>query len=257
MEYDVHLEIFEGPLDLLLYLIKKNDLEIAEIPIAQITAEYLGCLDIMKELNLDIAGEFLVMASTLMQIKARMLLPVAENEEEEGGPNPLEELKSKLIEYQRFKEVAQVLSKKESEFSQVFYRSAPPFDKGDVTLNVSLFELINTFQKVLKGLPKEVKEIVYQEIPIEKKIREILDILETREHIAFIEILEKQTTRHSMVVCFLAILELIRLKQILVRQANAFSEIRIYRVENIQPAEIENPQAGKENLEGIDENGNS
>jgi len=102
MPYDIHLEIFEGPLDLLLYLIKKNDMEIADIPIAQITHEYVEYLEIMKELNLDIAGEFLVMAATLMQIKAKMLLPSQETAEEEG-PNPLAELKSKLMEYQKYR----------------------------------------------------------------------------------------------------------------------------------------------------------
>ena len=109
MNYDVHLELFEGPLDLLLYLIKKSDLEIAEIPIAQITSEYLEYIDLMKELNLDVAGEFLVMASTLMQIKARMLLP---SPEEEEGPDPAEELKARLLEYQKFKEAAKTLSER-------------------------------------------------------------------------------------------------------------------------------------------------
>ncbi|MHB9154162.1 MAG: segregation and condensation protein A, partial [Endomicrobiales bacterium] len=170
MAYDVHLDIFEGPLDLLLYLIKKDDLEIAEIPIAQITSEYLAYLDLMKELNLEVAGEFLVMASTLMQIKARMLLPSQETEEEEG-PDPLEELKARLLEYQKYKEVSQLLAHKENEFSQVYYRPAPVFQKDDFSLEVSLFDLMESFRDVLRELPKDVKEIVYKEIPIEEKIR--------------------------------------------------------------------------------------
>ena len=118
-DYRIQLEIFEGPLDLLLYLIRKNDLEIAEIPISQITTEYLECLQVMQELNLEIAGEFLVMAATLMQIKARMLLPSAE-EEKDDGPDPLEELKAKLAEYQRFKEVAHTLADREEFFAESF-----------------------------------------------------------------------------------------------------------------------------------------
>src|SRR3989339_713919 len=111
-EYGVQLDAFEGPLDLLLHLIKKSDLDIKNIPIAQITHDYLSYLDLMKELNLDIAGEFLVMASTLMQIKAKMLLPSGEGEEDEG-PDPLEDLKAKLLEYQRFKDVGLTLGEKE------------------------------------------------------------------------------------------------------------------------------------------------
>lgn len=237
MVYDVHLEIFEGPLDLLLYLIRKNDLEIAEIPIAQITSEYLSCLELMKELNLDVAGDFLVMASTLMQIKARMLLPSASSEEEDG-PDPLEELKAKLMEYQKFKEVAQVLQQKESETSLIYSRTVPVFEKGDYTLTASLFDLMQSFQSMLRELPTNVKEIVYKEIPIEQKIREILDMLDGREFVSFREILERQKTRHQLIVSFLAILELIRLKQIFARQSQLFDEIRVYRLRETQENEL-------------------
>jgi segregation and condensation protein A len=229
MTYDVHLENFEGPLDLLLYLIKKNDLEISEIPIAQITAEYLSCIDLMKELNLEIAGEFLVMASTLMQIKARMLLPRTENEQDEG-PNPLEELKAKLYEYQKFKEVAGMLSTRETEFSQVYYRPTPVFDKEDYVLDVSLFDLLESFRSMIQELPKEVKEVVYKEIPIEQKIREILDLLEGKQYLTFREVFQWETTRRGFIVSFLSMLELIRLKQIIARQSDIFEEIRIYRI---------------------------
>ncbi len=244
MTYDVHLEIFEGPLDLLLYLIRKNDLEIADIPIAGITAEYLACLDLMKELNLEIAGEFLVMASTLMQIKARMLLPSPETEQDDG-PDPLEELKAKLYEYQKFKEVAQVMAVKEIECSQYYYRHPPVFDKEEFVLDVSLFELMDGFRAVLKELPKDIREIVYKEIPIEEKIRQIMDLFEGRSFITFSEILKHQPTRHDLIVCFMAVLELIRLKQIAGRQSHLFDEIRIYRTGDDQPAApAEEPGAG-------------
>ncbi len=210
MPYDVHIEVFEGPLDLLLYLTKKNDLEIADIPIASITQEYISYMEAMKELNLEVAGDFIVMAATLMQIKSRMLLPGAEGEAEEESP--LNELKARLLEYQRFKEVAQLLGNRESEFSQIYYRPAPVIDKSDFTLEVSLFDLINSFKEVLTELPTNVREIVYEEIPIEKKIRDILDFVEGKEFITFKELLERAVSRIDLVVSFLAILELIRLE---------------------------------------------
>ena len=228
INYDVHLEVFEGPFDLLLYLIKKDDLEISEIPIAKITEEYLAYLETMKTLNLEIAGEFLVMASTLMQIKARMLLPSSELDEDEG---PLGELKARLLEYQKFKEAAKFLSYKENEYSQIYYRPEPVFEKDDFDLEVSLFDLVGSFREVLKELPQNVKEIVYQEIPIEEKIREILDLFETKKFISVKEIFKSQPTRQALIVSFLAVLELIRLKQIIAKQSKLFDEIRIYRVE--------------------------
>ncbi|MBN1622559.1 MAG: segregation/condensation protein A [Endomicrobiales bacterium] len=229
MPYDVHLEIFEGPLDLLLYLIRKSDLEISDIPIAQITQEYLEYIDIMKELNLEIAGEFLVMASTLMQIKTRMLLPSHDAEQEEGD-ELLEELKSKLLEYQKYKEVARQLGDRESEYQNIYYRPPMIFDKDDYVLDVTLFDLINGFRNVLRELPTNVKEIVYEEIPIEQKIRELLDLLEGKEYLSFKDVLMRESTKIGLILSFLAILELIRLKQIIAKQSQLFGEIRIYRV---------------------------
>jgi segregation and condensation protein A len=204
-------------------------MEISEIPIAQITHEYLEYIDILQELNLEIAGEFLVMAASLMQIKAKMLLPSKEEEEAEG-PNPLEELKSKLLEYQKYKEVARQLSQREEAFSELYYRPAPVFEKDDYVLDVSLFDLLNTFRNVLKELPKDVKEIVYEEIPIEQRIREILDMFEGQDYLAFEDILKKETTRIGMILSFLAVLELIRLKQIIAKQVDTFGALRVYRV---------------------------
>lgn len=239
MAYDVHLDIFEGPLDLLLYLTKKNDLEISEIPIADITSEYLAVLEAMKDLNLEIAGDFLVMASTLMQIKARMLLPRPEGEEEEGE-SPLDELKARLLEYQKFKEVAQLLGNKEVEYSNIYYRPAPFFDKSDFTLEVSIYDLITSFREVLTELPTNVKEIVYEEIPIEEKIREILDILEGKQFLSFIDLLKTAHSRLDLIVTFLAVLELTRLRQIVARQKELFGEVRIYKVTTpVEPASQE------------------
>jgi len=228
-QYTVHLEIFEGPLDLLLYLIKKNDMDIYDIPISQITGEYLEYLDLMKELNLDVASEFLVMAATLMQIKSQMLLPKQPKEEEEG-PDPREELVKKLLEYQKYKYVGQILSQKELQEHDVFYKTGVCFSEEDYILDVNIFDLIECLKQTLNRLPPETKEIVYEEIPIEQKIREILDYFENKEYINFKEILLKQTTKIKMIVTFLALLELIRLKQVVARQAKLFGEIRIYKV---------------------------
>jgi segregation and condensation protein A len=230
MNYNVHLEIFEGPLDLLLYLIRKNDLDIYDIPISQITAEYLEYLDLMKELNLDFASEFLVMAATLMQIKSRMLLPSENTVEDEEEIDPRAELVARLLEYEKYKEAGKILSQKELNEQGVFYRFNPVLNENDFVIDATLFDLIESFRKVFNELPKEVKEIVYEEIPIEQKIREILDLLEGRKYINFTEILKKETTRMGLIVVFLAMLELIRLKQIVARQSKLFGEIRIYRV---------------------------
>jgi len=232
--YDVHLEVFEGPLDLLLFLIRKNDMDIYDIPVSQITAEYLDYISVMKELNLDIAGEFLVMAATLMQIKSKTMLP-SPAVEEETGPDPREELVQRLLEYQKYKQVAQFLSSHELDEQGVYYKSMPVLSEEDYLLEATIFDLIECFRGVLKELPGDVKEIVYEEIPIEQKIREILDLLEDsarqgRKYISFKDILIREIKRIGAVVSFPAILELIRLKQIVARQSKLFGEIRIYPV---------------------------
>ncbi|MDR3256537.1 MAG: segregation/condensation protein A [Endomicrobium sp.] len=229
MVYDIHLDSFEGPLDLLLHLIKKNDLEISEIKIAEITAEYLAYLDLMQELNIDIAGEFLVMASTLMQIKVRELLPLNDKRDDEDE-NPLDQLKNRLFEYQKYKEVGTLLSYKIMENSQVYYRPAFVLSKQDFILDVTIFDLISSFREVLKVLPENIKEIMYQEIPIETKIREILDVLDGKQYISFTEVLKMQRTKMALIVCFMAVLELVKNKQIVAKQSELFSEIRIYRI---------------------------
>jgi segregation and condensation protein A len=232
MIYDIHLDTFEGPLDLLLHLIKKNDLKINEIKIAEITAEYLAYLDLMQELNIDIAGEFLVMSSTLMQIKARTLIP-PNNEKDILEDDSLKFLKNRLLEYHKYKELGKLLSYKIIENSQVYYRSSLPVNKQDFVLDATIFDLMGSFRTVLlTTLPENIKEIMYQEIPIETKIREILDVLEGRQYVSFNEILRMQKTKTALIVCFMAVLELVKNKQIAARQSELFSEIRIYRIYN-------------------------
>ncbi|OEG71106.1 hypothetical protein ATZ36_16245 [Candidatus Endomicrobiellum trichonymphae] len=232
---NIHLDTFEGPLDLLLHLIKKNDLEINEIKIAEITAEYLVYLDLMQELNIDIAGEFLVMASTLMQIKARTLIP-SNNEKDILENDSLNFLKNRLLEYREYKELGKLLSYKIIENSRVYYRPALLVNKQDFILDATIFDLMGSFRTVLATLPENIKEIMYQEIPIETKIREILDVLEGRQYVSFNEILRMQKTKTALIVCFMAVLELVKNKQIAAKQSELFSEIRIYRIYNkIEP----------------------
>lgn len=235
MTYQVKIEIFEGPLDLLLHLIQKDDLNIYDIPISKITSEYLAYLDILKDLNLNVAGEFLVMASSLMQIKAHTLLPVEAGTEEEG-PDPRSDLVQKLLEYQKFKEVSKMLESKMEGQRNVYYRGAPVFDREDQTLEISLSSLLDAFGSVLETARADVREILVEEIPVEVKIREILNVLEEKAVITFSELFPKNSTRRILIITFLALLELIRLKQIRVTQTAAMGEIHIQRVAELQVA---------------------
>ncbi|OGR81434.1 MAG: hypothetical protein A3I11_07345 [Elusimicrobia bacterium RIFCSPLOWO2_02_FULL_39_32] len=244
--YEVKLEFFEGPLDLLLFLIKKEDMDIRDIQISKITQEYLATIHLLKELNLELAGEFLVMASTLMQIKAHTLLPEeAKLEALADGPDPRAELVAKLLEYQKFKEAAKILSEKELEVKEIYYRnSLPIFEPDDFSMDATLFDLLDAFKKVLKDASQELKELLYEEIPLEQKIREILDVLEQKESLAFIQIFESSRTKREFIITFLALLELIRLKQIVAKQTELFGEIRIYKLEE---AVTQNPLVSGEN----------
>ena len=174
MEYDVHLDTFEGPLDLLLHLVRKTDLEIQEIQVSEITTEYLAYLDTIQNLDLDTAGDFLVMASTLMQIKAKMLHPDNEKDKEDADIE-LDKIKERLLEYQKYKEVSKLLSNKEQEYSQTYYRPEPVIPEQEYEIDATIYDLVKSFQNALRTLPEEVREIMYKEIPIETKIREILE----------------------------------------------------------------------------------
>ena len=234
-QMDVNLEIFEGPLDLLLHLIKKSDLEISDIPIAQITHEYLEYLDLMKDLNLEMAGEFLVMASTLMLIKAQMLLPSPDINEEENGPDPRAELVNKLLEYQRFKEASGILTVYNEKAKDIYYRRLPPrFDQDDFTLRATMVDLLAAFKRVLDQAPREAGHILREEITIETKIRDVLNALEGKSSIAFEDLFSGSRQRVVLIMTFLALLELIRMKQIMALQDDTFGSIRIFRVDEVK-----------------------
>jgi len=239
---DVKLEIFEGPLDLLLFLIKKNDLNIHDIPLSQITSEYILCLEAMKDLNLNLAGEFLVMAATLMQIKARSLLP-SPSRETEDAVDPRMDLVQRLLEYQRYKEAARRLESRLTVTKDVHYRGAPILGDDAFTMETSLFDLLDAFREVLKNLKPRVREIETEDVPIEVKIRDVLAFLGSRPYATFREILERESTRRGLIATFLAVLELIRLKQIAARQTEAFGEIRVYRREALPEELAEDPAA--------------
>ncbi|MCQ9208714.1 MAG: segregation/condensation protein A [Omnitrophica bacterium] len=237
MSYKVRLEIFEGPLDLLLFLIKREEVNIYDIPIAKITKQYLEYLDLMQLLDLQLAGEFLVMASTLMQIKSKMLLPPEEQElQEEEQEDPRTELVRKLMEYKKFKEAAGRLEELEQARLETFRRGVTPAsfaaeeETGEGYFEASLFDLISAFSKILKTIPKkEFLEIIKDEFTVEKTVHDLLHLLVVKPVIYFSKLFERAKSKTEIITTFLAVLELIRLKEIMVRQGTAFSEIQIMR----------------------------
>ncbi len=235
MTYKVKLDVFEGPLDLLLYLIKKEEADIFDIPIAKITEQYLQYIEYMKLLDLNIAGEFIVMAATLMHIKSRLLLPPDEQpplEEEEEDPRA--ELVRRLIEYKKFKEAAGELSEMERRRSLVFPRSvdeAQYIDKSEGPyFEASIFDLINAFSTILKSVSREAfLEVVKDEYTVEEKVHEIFHLLVEQPVMNFTDLFKKCKNRLELIATFLALLELIRLKEVSVRQRQMFSEIEVVR----------------------------
>ncbi len=234
MSYKVKLEVFEGPLDLLLYLIKKNEIDIYDIPIAAITEQYLEYLELMRMLDLNIAGEFLVIAATLIHIKSKMLLPPDEKEllpEEEEDPR--EELVRRLVEYKKFKEVAGILQDLESQRKKMFTRDIPfEVEPGEVFFEASLFDLITAFTRVLKDVPKEMfQEIIKDEFTVEQKVHDLLHMLVKTPVISLFDLFKSAKNKPEIIATFLAVLELIRLKEIIVVQKQNFSDIEIIRNE--------------------------
>jgi segregation and condensation protein A len=230
MDYNVKLDIFEGPLDLLVHLIRKNEMDIYDIPIAVITAQYLEYLDLMKELNINIAGNFLVMAATLIHIKSRMLLPRPPEDEEEEDPRL--ELTRPLLEYLKLKEAAERLGQRPLLYRDVFTRDflAKEMEgKEEGMLRVGLFELIAAVRKMLL----ERKESAFTDlpsplIPIENKMEEILTKLKQLGKILLEELLPGHITREEIIVAFLALLELARQHKIIIYQEIQGGNILIY-----------------------------
>ena len=230
--YTVRLEMFEGPLDLLLHLIHKNELDITNIPIALITEQYLEYLRLMKILNLDIAGEYLLMASTLLYIKSKSLLPTSSEEEVEEGEDPRAELIRRLLEYQKYKEAASELEKRPMLDRDVFIRSTSMEmeDTGEEEkLEVSLFELVEALRIMLERVKaEEFHEVILDRLSVEEKVEEILSLLQREKRsMAFHLLFPEETSRRVIIITFLAILELVKTKLVRIFQSAPFETIRL------------------------------
>lgn len=233
MSTNVQLEIFEGPLDLLLHLIKKNEVSISDIPIATITEQYLATLELMETLNLDVAGEFLVMAATLIHIKSRMLLPAGEtvpDEDEDEGADPRDELVRRLLEYQRFKDAAEQLEQREVLTRDVFTRNAAPTESPAPAgfREVSVLELLAAIRRVIERLPKDiVHEVILDKVTVRQKMTLLLDRLRSQAQVYFESLFDDAKTRMDVVVTFLAMLELVKVRAIRIVQEELSGPIMI------------------------------
>ena len=236
MTYQISLEVFEGPLDLLLHLIRKNKLDIYDIPMSLVTDQYLEYIDAMKELDIEVASEFLVTASTLLAIKARMLLPKHSAEEEDEEDDPRLELVQRLLEYQKYKSVVDVFKELETKSSRVYSK---PVDEELVQRlaeqvnpleSISLDELgllfKDVFERVVDG-EEEYHEIARTVLTIGDVMKTISDILAEKKEVYFTELLPERLTRYEVVIYFLAVLELIRKETMYVRQAENYGPIKL------------------------------
>lgn len=226
---NIKIPVFEGPFDLLLHLIRENKLDIYDIPIAEITGQYLEYIDIMKELNLEVAGEFLVMAATLIHIKSRMLLPPDEEAPPEEQEDPRQELIQRLLEYQKYKEAAQDFRTKEEDWMRVFHReplSLTEEEEGELSLfDLSLFDLLDAFKKILDKAPPEVVSITKETLTVKDRMFVIMEILEGQEAVRFEDLFKDGATRAHLLVTFVALLELIRLGLARAYQEREFGNI--------------------------------
>ena len=262
-EYKVQLEAFEGPLDLLLYLVKKDEVDIYDISIERITTQYLEYLETFEVLHIEVAGEFLVMAANLLYIKIRTLLPKDQQmpEEEAEEDDPRWELIRQLIEYRKFKEAAAHLRDQEELQAALFPRvasldpaHAPILDENMLIGDIGIFDLINAFQRALKRLPVEEKagQIREETYTVTDRINHLINLVDRGVSMRFEELFGEATTRSELVVTFLAILELIRMKQFRVRQEEQFGEIWLDRTltdeEEMAPAEALKEQSHEQEI---------
>jgi segregation and condensation protein A len=232
--YNIKLPAFEGPLDLLLHLIKDNKLDIYDIPISLITGQYIEYIAMMKELSLEVAGDFLVMAATLIQIKSRMLLPLDEEAEPEQMEDPRLELVQRLLEYKTFKDASSILKEREEEWQKVFVREPEADDDDDEKVptelylfDVNVFDLLGAFKKVFDSALPEVLTITREILTVKDKIFLIVDLLENLECIRFEELFKDNKTRTQLIVTFLALLEILKLGLARVYQEKEFGKIWI------------------------------
>ena len=234
-DYKVKFEVFEGPLDLLLYLIKKEEVDIYEVNLTDLATQFIEYIETMRLLDLEIAGEFLVMASTLMYIKSRELLPVDQQvqvEGEEDGEDPRWELIRQLVEYKKFKDAAANLQILEARQEDIFPRVPGKLEfttEPNVRPDVSVFDLVNAVNAILKRFDKreDLRDIFEDKWTVSEKIEQMMRSIANQQRMKFSELFASVTSRTEVVVTFLALLELIRLKQLTAVQREAFGEIEI------------------------------
>ena len=233
----LRLDNFEGPFEVLLYLIRAQEIDIFDIPIVRITEQYLQFLDLMREENLDVAGDFLVMAAQLIEIKSKMILPadVTEDDEEIEEEDPRLELVEKLLEYRRYRDLARLLGDMGERSSDCYARRVKPtFDLGeedaeDDYLDVSLYDLVKAIRAILRYLMEPmVHEVAGEGASIEEKISRIVDLITTRESVTWTELMEECHNRVEVVCFLLAILELCRMRRVRAHQHQAFGDIRLF-----------------------------
>jgi segregation and condensation protein A len=235
MSVEIKLDVFEGPLDLLLHLIHRNEVSVTDIPIALITQQYLDTLELMKSLNLDVAGEYLLMAAYLTHIKSQMLLPVDENEDtEEERPDPREELIAHLLEYKRYKEAAESLDSVPMLDREVFTREpsedGEAFPKSFQPLSVGLHDLLAAFKGILeRSSQKDLLELHPDRLQVSDKINEIMERLKTQQWMTFGSLFENDLSRLNLLTTFLALLEIVKLQLVRVYQDVPFGTILISR----------------------------
>lgn len=236
MAYKIQLDKFEGPLDLLLYLIKKDEIDICDIPIASITEQYIQYIDLMKVLDLDGIGDFLVMAATLLQIKSKMLLPADPNE---GEPveDPRADLVRRLEDYQRIKEAAELLRAKAEERQDLFARNLDEQALADlregakeVYFEANLFDLITALTKAMAEKPERASyDVAREEYTLEEKIHEVLHFLQGKARLTLQELFGKTRDKLELIVTFMAVLELCKMKEVVIAQKRHFSDIELIR----------------------------
>ncbi|MBN1898482.1 MAG: segregation/condensation protein A [Spirochaetes bacterium] len=234
--YTVKLEKFEGPMDLLLYLINKAEIDIYDIPIGEITEQYLKYINLMKKIDINVSAEFIVMAATLMYIKSKMLIPTDVEIEDEYFEDPRKELVEQILEYQKFKNAADDLKQKEEEVSNVFFRPSSQmvmeFGDAENWVDVKLLDLINIFSKFIEYTDTEdLGYILPERITVGTRIDQISEILKEKDQIDFQSLFVEKVEVWDVVVTFLAILEMIKQRKIFVKQHKLFGDIKIFRRE--------------------------
>jgi len=241
MDYQVVLDSFEGPLDLLLHLIKKHELDIMDIPVSLITEQYLKHIEVMKTLNLDVAGEYILMAATLMHIKSKMLLPPSEEEEtEEDGADPREELVKRLLEYKKYKEASEELLSMDmldrENFLKGFVEDLEEMDsEAETSHDVTLFDLM----EALSDLLKEAKtynphEVNLEKVSVKEKIDMITKKISIEGSLTFRSLFDKASSKNDIIATFLALLELVKMSKVRAFQGETFGVIRISSTETVE-----------------------